>query len=182
MYQVLDRREEGKGLSVRMEAKIEVLLLPYDSSGGASMLARLTTELNSGAWTRFRAAVAFARSSGNDARLLDALQNFAAGGGVICLTFGADTFAGNAKGSDYDAIAQIISSLDSESTHVYLYHEQGRTFHPKVYLFDNSIEQQALLIIGSSNWGEGGSSQTSKRTLLFILTSQTNHMLSSMTG
>ncbi len=72
------------------------------------------------------------------------------------MTFGADTFAGNAKGSDYDAIDQILRSLDPQSTHVYLYHEQGRTFHPKVYLFDNNKEQQALLIIGSSNWGEGG--------------------------
>ena len=139
-----------------MEAKIEILILPYDSSEGASLLARLTTELNSGAWTRFRAAVAFARSSGNDARLIEALKNFADGGGSTQLTFGADTFAGNAKGSDYDVIDQMLRSLDPQSTHVYLYHEQGRTFHPKVYLFDNSKEQQALLIVGSSNWGEGG--------------------------
>ena len=72
------------------------------------------------------------------------------------MTFGADTFAGNAKGSDYEAIDQILRSLDPQSTHVYLYHEQGRTFHPKVYLFENSEEQQALLIVGSSNWGEAG--------------------------
>lgn len=139
-----------------MEAKIEVILLPYDSLKGASMLTLLTTELNSGSWTRFRAAVAFARSSGNDARLIEALQNFSNCGGLIYLTFGADTFAGNAKGSDYDAIDRIVSSLDPECTYVYLYHETGRTFHPKVYLFDNSEEQQALLIVGSSNWGEGG--------------------------
>ena len=102
------------------------------------------------------AAVAFARSSGNDAHLIGALKSFAASGGDIRLTFGADTFVGNSKGSDYDAIEQILTSLDGESAHVYLYHEQGRTFHPKVYLFDNYQERQALLIVGSSNWGIGG--------------------------
>ena len=139
-----------------METEIEIILLPYDSSSGASMLARLITELDSGAWTRFRAAVAFARSSGNDARLIEALQNFSDSGGAIGLTFGADTFAGNAKGSDYEAIERILDALVPDTTRVHLYHEQGRTFHPKVYMFDNCITQKALLIVGSSNWGEGG--------------------------
>ena len=120
------------------------------------MLARLTAELNGGRWTRFRAAVAFARSSGNDGELIEALKSFSESGGVIGLTFGADTFAGETKGSDYEAVERVLTSVAPETTRVHLYHEQGRTFHPKVYLFDNSEKQQALLIVGSSNWGEGG--------------------------
>ena len=139
-----------------MQAYIEFIVLPYDSASGASMLARLISELNSGTWTRFRAAVAFARSSGNDADLLEALEDFANGGGVVSLTFGADTFAGNAKGSDYDAIQEILDSLDSTPAQLHLYHEDSRTFHPKVYLFDNNVDRKALLIVGSSNWGQGG--------------------------
>ena len=139
-----------------MEAKVEILLLPYDSAHGASLLARLSSELESGAWQRFRAAVAFARSSGNDERLLSALKGFADGGGEIGVTFGADTFAGDAKGSDYEAIYQLLTSLESTTAKIHLYHEPGRTFHPKVYLFDNDTNQKALLIVGSSNWGEAG--------------------------
>ena len=139
-----------------MQAKVEVILLPYDSANGQSMLARLIDELSSGSWTRFRAAVAFARASGNDTRLLQALKSFSDGGGEIRLTFGADTFAGDAKGSDYEAIEEILSSLDPQSDDVHLYHGRQHTFHPKVYLFDDCQEQQALLIIGSSNWSGGG--------------------------
>lgn len=139
-----------------MQAKVEVLVLPYDSANGQSMLARLIDELSSGSWSRFRAAVAFARASGNDTRLLEALKTFSDGGGQIRLTFGADTFAGDAKGSDYEAIEEILNSLDPQSDSVYLYHGSQHTFHPKVYLFDNCQDQQALLIVGSSNWSGGG--------------------------
>ena len=139
-----------------MQAQIDVLLLPYDSAWGGSMLARLISELESGAWLRFRAAVAFARKSGNDQRLVTALRAFADGGGEIEMTFGADTFAGDAKGSDYDAIDHLLTILESTSVKVHLYHEPGRTFHPKIYLFDNEPNRLALLIVGSSNWSDGG--------------------------
>ena len=135
----------------------EVLLLPYDSVNGDSLLARLVSELRSGEWARFRAAVAFARVSGNDQQLIGALKEFGSRGGEIQLTFGADTFSGNAKGSDYEAIHKLVTSLeDVDSAQIFLYHEKSRTFHPKVYFFDHEQTCRALLIVGSSNWGDGG--------------------------
>ena len=135
----------------------EVLLLPYDSVNGDSLMARLVSELQCGKWTRFRAAVAFARVSGNDQRLIGALKEFGSRGGEIQLTFGADTFAGNAKGSDFEAIHELVTSLDNiASAQINLYHETSRTFHPKIYFFDHEQTRRALLIVGSSNWGNGG--------------------------
>lgn len=139
-----------------MKAEIEIILLPYDSVTGASLLTRLTDELNNGGWSCFRAAVAFVRSSGNDSELMGALRNFSGRGGRIHLTVGANVFSGNDKGTDLDAIEQLLSTLRPESTEIFLYHEQARTFHPKVYMFDNSNNKSALLIIGSSNWTGGG--------------------------
>lgn len=139
-----------------MEAQIEVILLPYDSAVGASLLARLTDELNNGGWSCFRAAVAFVRSSGNDAGLMNALEKFSDRGGKVHFTAGANVFSGNEKGTDLDALEQLLNALRPESTEIFLYHEQSRTFHPKVYLFDNSSKESALLIVGSSNWTGGG--------------------------
>jgi HKD family nuclease len=41
---------------------------------------------------------------------------------------------------------------------MFLYHDKkrSRTFHPKIYLFSNVPNNNALLIIGSSNWSAGG--------------------------
>lgn len=134
----------------------ELLLLPYDSAQGSSLISRLIDELESGAWTRFRVAVAFARATGNAKELVAALLGFAARGGQVQLTFGADTFGPDA-GTDLQAIELLTSALGAfQSAEVFLYHEPGRTFHPKVYLFDNETAGRALLIVGSSNWSRQG--------------------------
>ena len=77
--------------------KAEILLLPYDAAEGASLFHRLIAELSSGDWERFRAAVAFARVSGNSHELLDALLDFASSGRTVSLTFGADTFGADPR-------------------------------------------------------------------------------------
>ncbi|HEU0013248.1 MAG TPA: phospholipase D-like domain-containing protein [Longimicrobium sp.] len=104
------------------------------------------------------AAVAFARASGNDPALLDSLFRFASTPGhSVALTFGADLFGGTAPASDLSALEVLLGGLAGlPRSHVYLYHEPNRTFHPKVYVFSNEAARRALVIIGSSNWSRGG--------------------------
>lgn len=140
-----------------MLAETELLVLPYGAKDGKTILDLLLREFRSGEWTGFRGAVAFARSSGNYPDLLDAMAEFASSGGSISLTFGADVFGKDTRGSDYDAIAELLSGLQQyPSVSLYLYHEKNRTFHPKIYLFTNEEAERALLVVGSSNWSRGG--------------------------
>lgn len=141
----------------RITAPIELLILPYSSVDGESLLHRLIQELGSGRWKRFSCAVAFGRQTGNYPDLLAALSEFVESGGEAGITFGADLFSGRTKGTDYEAVGRLLTRLQASSTFsLHLYHESGRTFHPKVYLFDNEANAQALVIVGSSNWSEGG--------------------------
>jgi HKD family nuclease len=140
-----------------MKTETEIIVLPYDAALRTSLAERLVAELKSSNWTRFRAAIAFAKTSGNYETLLTALSEFAEEGNQITLTFGADTFGKNTKGSDFEALQTLITRLgDYPKVFIHLYHEKNRTFHPKIYLFDSEESKRALLIIGSSNWSQGG--------------------------
>lgn len=149
--------------------KAEILLFPYDAAEDNSLFHRLIAELRSGYWRRLRVAVAFARVSGNSDQLLNALIDFASSGRTVDLTFGADTFGAD-SGSDFQAVEQLISQLEPYSNaSVHLYHESGRTFHPKIYLFDDEENERALLIIGSSNWSYGGLANNIESNILLYL-------------
>lgn len=140
-----------------MLAETEIILIPYSNQAEKSILHILINELSNGRWTRFQAAVAFARQSGNYDDLLDSLVRFAKARCSIQITFGADSFGAETRGSDYDAIFRLLTLFKGNpNVRFYLYHEKGRTFHPKLYLFSNEEKHEALLIIGSSNWSEGG--------------------------
>jgi HKD family nuclease len=133
-----------------MKAEVHILIQPYCSQQGKSILNLLIGELKSGEWTHFHAAVAFARQSGNVQELLDALKSFACAGGTIEITFGANTFGDDAQGSDYESIRSLLMLLEEQpNARLYLYYEPGRTFHPKLYLFANEGQRKALVIIGS---------------------------------
>ena len=138
-----------------MKTNVELIFLPYGEETQSTMVDVLIRELKDAKWNSFTAAVAFARRSGNVPELLDALAAFAQRGGAIEMTFGANTFA-EGEGSDYEAIEALLKKLsDYPNVKLYLYNEQpNRTFHPKLYLFANATA--AALIIGSSNWTQGG--------------------------
>lgn len=140
-----------------MLADTEFIILPYASQRGRSILHRLAEELSSGEWDMFHGAVAFAKQSGNDRRLLDALAAFAERGGSISLTIGADVFGPTSRGTEYAAVETLLETFKPfPEAKLYLYHEGRRTFHPKLYLFSREAAGRALVIVGSSNWTEGG--------------------------
>jgi HKD family nuclease len=141
-----------------MKAEVDFTVLPYDSSERGSLSDILVDELQSEEWNRLQMAVAFAKNSlERHGLLLQTLQNFVREDGKLEVTVGADVFGGEAKGTDYDAVNRLLSIIEqSENAEFYLYHEGGRTFHPKVYFFSNEPENRALLIVGSSNLSDGG--------------------------
>lgn len=155
-----------------MKADAELLFLPYAARDDRSLVQVLVEQLEEAGWDRFRAAVAFAKRSGNFPRLIEALQEFAEEGGTINLTFSADDF-GYSYASEYEAIEELLQKLENyPSARIYLYRSQDSTdppwsFHPKVYLFTN--EHEALLIVGSSNWGQGGMAYNVEANVLLRL-------------
>lgn len=141
-----------------ISAQTEFMVLPYSSVKGQSLLERLTRELMSDRWTSFWCGVAFANRSGNEDSLLKALVSFAERGGSISMTFGADVFGADSYGTELAAVHKLLSVLEKQpKARLFLYHEHGRTFHPKMYVF--SGDGRALVIIGSSNWTKGGLSE-----------------------
>ena len=64
-------------------AKVRLLILPYASAQGESLGQIITNELIANRWTRFSAAVAFVKGSGNYVDLLDALKGFATAGNPL---------------------------------------------------------------------------------------------------
>jgi hypothetical protein len=140
-----------------LNAKVEFLVTPYSYVGDDCFPGRILKELLGGRWDYLRIAVAFARNELSHGPLLDAMRAFSSGGRRIDITFGADRFTNSQFGTDYAAVVEVLKHLDSsEGVRISLYHETGRTFHPKIYMFSNELEDRALVIIGSSNWTEGG--------------------------
>ena len=56
--------------------------------------------------------------------------------------------------SEGGATQQGLDALMAQTDESHVFHDTGRTFHPKVYLADSAVE--ALLLVGSNNFTAGG--------------------------
>ena len=103
--------------------------------------------LNSGKYSNFKAAVAYARNSGIS-RICNELADFAGNGGKISIIAGIDQ--GN---TSYQALVNLKTFAKDD---LFIHHDRNFdiTFHPKIYLFGNS--QIEKIILGSSNLTAGG--------------------------
>lgn len=101
--------------------------------------AALDAELHS-----MRIIVAWAKRSGL-ARVADHLAAFRDRGGTI------QAIAGVSEGG---ATRQGLAGLLEQTDEAWIFHDRGRTFHPKVYVAEG--EEHGLLLVGSHNLTSGG--------------------------
>ncbi|HKP45552.1 MAG TPA: hypothetical protein VJT50_03070 [Pyrinomonadaceae bacterium] len=129
--------------------KVEYISQPFPPADNAlgNQIKRLLTGQD-GAFDRFVAIVAFVKFSGVS-RLYSALQAFKKSGGESTVIAGIDHRGTTRQG--LEGLRQVVDDL-------YIYHDkspQRRTFHPKVYVFSNSVDR-AVVLIGSGNLTAGG--------------------------
>lgn len=106
----------------------------------------LTQNLDNPKWTAFRASVAFVKKSGTDF-IHEALTAFAAVNSVN-VSIGLDH-----GGSSVEGFNHLLNAIRPNGS-LWVYKNNGSTYHPKVYLFKNS--SNADLIVGSGNLTKGG--------------------------
>jgi len=128
--------------------RIEVLAQPF---GSADLGSAITAELNSGAWKRFRAVVAFLKRSGLQ-HLASPLDDFLTAGGTATLSIGIDH-----DGTSLEGLQDLWRVINGRAD-LYVFKEgqggQARTFHPKAFLFER--DDAAIAIVGSGNLTGGG--------------------------
>lgn len=113
----------------------------------------LLDALGDARWQRFLASVAFAKRSGT-AHVLAPLHAFA-GRATTRISVGVDH-----GGTSLEGVEDLFGALDGRGELFVAHHTRSpgdrvhHTFHPKVFLFDNSTE--ALALVGSGNLTQGG--------------------------
>jgi HKD family nuclease len=107
----------------------------------------LRDNLANPSWTRFQAAVAFAKVSGTR-HVADRLADFCSKRKAI-LSVGIDH-----RGTSKEALLTLLDAMSAQALYVCHHSKPSITYHPKVYLFTDDDAASAL--IGSNNLTEGG--------------------------
>lgn len=120
--------------------------------GSKQRVGDLLMELLQGKWgpfSRFEAAVAFAKRSGVR-HLGDELEAFIKAGGYARVVVGVDHGVTSMEG------LQLLLDFIGRGGEVWVFHNANpaSTFHPKLYILEGT--QRATVIVGSSNLTEGG--------------------------
>lgn len=107
----------------------------------------LNAQLRDSTWTRFDAAIAFARSSGVKF-IFDGVRDFVGNNRDIRISVGVDL-----QGTSVEGLSLLREAVKPYS--LTIVHSTGvSTFHPKIYLFRN--DTRAEVIVGSGNLTAGG--------------------------
>lgn len=114
---------------------------PFNGQFGEILLTKLKSNYN-----KLTISVAFAKNSGV-LRLKPELERFKARGGNIQIFVGVDM-----QGTTYEALLNLLPLCNS----LYVVHSEdsATTFHPKVYLLENSTS--FWMAVGSNNLTGGG--------------------------
>ncbi|NTW28878.1 MAG: hypothetical protein HGA39_05880 [Coriobacteriia bacterium] len=124
---------------------MQVTFLSQPFVAGEQAGSVLCDLLLSGRYSSFTAVVAWAKASGLR-RISEPLSEYRRAGGYASCFLGVDEGGASVEG------LQLAVSLFDE---VHVFHDPGsRTFHPKIYLFEEEACQ--AVIVGSSNLTRGG--------------------------
>lgn len=129
--------------------EVELITQPFDRPALGEVIAG---ELDSGRWTRFRAAVAFLKRSGFK-QLAGPLDSFLSrSGSEVTIAVGIDH-----DGTSLEGLQDLWRLIGGRGRLLVFKEGQGgqaRTFHPKVYAFETGA--RGRVIIGSGNLTAGG--------------------------
>lgn len=112
-----------------------------------SVGSRVLAELRSGMWKELRIAMAFARRSGVR-YLSEAIREFSRNGRVQVVV-GVKSLP-----TTTEALKELMAAVAKNGEVRVFHHQQGPTFHPKMYLF--KAPGKAFAIVGSGNLTGGG--------------------------
>ena len=99
-------------------------------------------------WSKFTAAVAFVKRSGVR-HLAPHIRGYVALGGQVCFIVGIDH-----RGTSIEGLNSLLEAVGPGGDIRVFHNETYSTYHPKVYVFEDS--SSASIVVGSGNMTQGG--------------------------